>query len=372
MFNINLSIYKESKQYFKLFDILLKNSNINKETFLKSNGISPSSYRKARTIEQNIGGKIIDQLCKALGYKEVSVELIEELEALFNKIYFDVYYKIYQTYDEDLKTVDKMIEENYIIKPILYLLKLFLLSNAKIDVSKIINENKEMYNEIKNYLMSFNDDLLEIVDILSFAFEVKMQDEIFLKNYKNSLAYYSLASRLCSDKRYVESLFIGKKAEEALVKEKNYKRLLYLNVKMMHCLNSIHCYQDCYDLAYMQLFSLQSFSDTDYIYNRTTNNLAVCCLPLGKYKYISDLLLKKKKISLTELCCLLVAEYELDLSEYEKIYSSYYNLMENSDREIIKGLNNYLKTGNKKQLLLLDNSKIMENIIYAIKITQIK
>ena len=35
MFNINLSIYKESKQYFQLFDILLKDLDVNKEAFLK-------------------------------------------------------------------------------------------------------------------------------------------------------------------------------------------------------------------------------------------------------------------------------------------------------------------------------------------------
>lgn len=372
MFNINLSIYKESKQYFQLFDILLKDLDINKEAFLKDVGISPSSYRKARTIEQNIGDKIVEQLCRALGYKKASVEFIEEFENFFNKIYFNVYYKIYKTYDDDLKIIDKMIEDNYIIKPILYLLKLFLLSNSKTDVSKIINENKEMYNDIKNYLFFFNDDLLEIVDILSLAFETKIQEEIVMKTYKNSLAYYSLASRLCSDKRYVESLFIGKKAEEVLVREKNYKRLLYLNVKMMHCLNSIHSYQDCYDLAYMQLFTLQSFVDTGYEYNHTTNNLAVCCLPLKKYKYISDLLLGKKHISLTELCCLLVAKFKLDQNDYEKLYSSYFNIMEESDRKIIEGLNNYLKTGDKKELWVLENPKIMENITYAIKRTQIE
>ena len=87
MFNINLSIYKESKQYFQLFDILLKDLDINKEAFLKDVGISPSSYRKARTIEQNIGDKIVEQLCRALGYKKASVEFIEEFEIFFNKIY---------------------------------------------------------------------------------------------------------------------------------------------------------------------------------------------------------------------------------------------------------------------------------------------
>lgn len=141
---------------------------------------------------------------------------------------------------------------------------------------------------------------------------------------------------------------------------------------MMHCLNTIHCYQDCFDLAYMQLYTLQSFSETDFEYNHTTNNLAVCCLPLKKYKYISDLLLGKKYISLTELCCLLVANFKLDQNDYEKLYSSYFNIMEEPDRKIIEGLNNYLKTGDKKELRVLENPKIMESITYAIKTTQVE
>lgn len=88
-------------------------------------------------------------MCRALGYKKASVEFIGEFDNFFNKTYFNVYYKTYKTYDDDLKTIDKMIEDNYIIKSILHLLKLFLLSNSKTDASKIINENKQMYNDIK-------------------------------------------------------------------------------------------------------------------------------------------------------------------------------------------------------------------------------
>ena len=83
------------------------------------------------------------------------------------------------------------------------------------------------------------------------------------------------------------------------------------------------------------------------------------------------MLLDKKYISLTELCCLLVAKFKLDLNDYEKLYSSYFNILEESDKKIIVGLNNYLKTGDKKELIVLENLKIKENITYAIKRTQI-
>lgn len=371
MFKINLSIYKESKQYFQIFDILLKDLNINKEAFLKDVGISPSSYRKARTIEQNIGDKIIDQLCNALGYKKASTIFITEVEELFNRIYFNMYYKIFKHFDKDLETINNLIEQNYIIKPILILLKLFLLANAKIDTWEYKEKNLNLYNEIKKYLIFFNEDLLEIVDILALTFESSIPEEIMMKTYKNSLAYYSLSSRLCNDERYVESLFIAKKAEDVLVREKNYKRLLYLNVKMMHCLNSIHSYQECFDLASMQLLTLQSFVETEYEYNHTIKNLAICCLPLGKYKYISDLIIEQQNISLTELCCLLVAKYKVDTVEYEKLYKSYYEMMTNSGKSNLEVINNFLKNDERKILNKLDIGILTEIVVSALKRTQI-
>ncbi len=372
MFKIDLTIYKTSRQYFKLFDILLKDKDLNKDSYLKKINVSPSSYRKARTIEQNIGNKIIERLSKDFNYKKVSSEFVTELEELFNKVYYDMYYKIFKNFDEYLKTINNMLEGNYIIFPIINLLKLFLLANLKVDVEKNVNDNYMLYEDIKKYSSFFNDDLIEIMDILALAFEKKLPDTIMFKTYRNSLAYFCLSSRLCSDKRYAECLFIARKAEEALVREKNYKRLLYLNIKMMLCLNSIECYQECYDLASMQLLTIQSFVDTDFEYNYTTTNLAVCCLALKKFEYISKLLLSKKKISLTEICCLLVANYNIDDKEYKDLYDYYYSLLDLEGQTIIKGLNNYLENGYKSELAVLENKKIIVNLTQAIRIAQKK
>ena len=372
MFRVNLEMYKESKPYFPLFDILLKDLDINKEAFLKEVGISPSSYRKARTIEQNIGDKIIEQLCNALKYKKTSNLFVEELEELFNKVYFDMYYKIFKSFEKDLEEIENLINENYILKPILVLLKLFLLANSKIDVREYKINNLDEYNELKKYTVFFNEDLLEIMDILALVFEQHIPEEIMMKTYKNSLAYYSLASRLCDDKRYVESLFISKKAEEVLVREKNYKRLLYLNVKMMYCLNSIHSYQECYDLASMQLLTLQSFVDTDFEFMHTIRNLAICCLPLKKYKYISDLLMEQANISMVELCCLLVSKFKISLIDYNKLYETYYNMMDNNDKKTLLILDEYLKNSDKKELKSINLGKWTEVFVFVLKRTQIE
>lgn len=371
MFKINLSIYKESKQYFQLFDILLKDLDINKEAFLKDVGISPSSYRKARTIEQNIGDKIIEQLCNALKYKKATIDFISELEQLFNRVYFNMYYKIFKFFDKDLEIIDSLINQNYIVKPILILLKLFLLANEKKDVWEYKRDNIELYNDLKRYLIFFNEDLLEIMDILALVFEEDIPEEIMMKTYKNSLAYYSLSSRLCDDRRFVESLFIAKKAEDVLVRERNYKRLLYLNVKMMFCLNSIHSYQECFDLASMQLLTLQSFVDTEFEYSYTIKHLAICSTALKKYKYVSELISEQKNISLAELTCLLVAKFNISEVEYEKFYNFYFNKMSFTDKENLNILNNYLKNNDKKGLNKLEFGILTEIIISALKRTQI-
>ena len=55
MFSINLNDYKKTKIYLQLFDVILKDLPINKEEFLLEHDITPSSYRLARKVEQNVG-----------------------------------------------------------------------------------------------------------------------------------------------------------------------------------------------------------------------------------------------------------------------------------------------------------------------------
>lgn len=371
MFKIDLSSYKKSKQYFIFFDVILKDLSVNKDFFLKENDISPSSYRKARFVEQNNGNKIIDKLCKVLNFKNVNNDLIDEIELLINRIYNNMFYKVYTTYDKDLSIINEYLDKNIILKPIILLSKLFLLANYKYDVGEFVNENNNDYIELKKYLPFFTDELLELFDILSLVFEKNIDDKVLMKTYKNSLFYYALASRLCGDKRYVESLFVSKKAEDVLVREKNYKRLLYLNVKMMHCLNSIKNYEECFELASMQLLTLRSFVDVDYAYRNTLKNLVISCLPLKKYIYIVDLLINEPKLSMTEVVCLLVAQFNLDKERYNEYFNFYINNSSIENKEILTNLDSFLKDNDKKELMKLEETKLMDNITIAIKMSQI-
>lgn len=63
MININLNAYKESKIYFQLLDNIMK-KNISKELFIHDNNINPSTYRRCKKDECNVGIKIIIKLCE--------------------------------------------------------------------------------------------------------------------------------------------------------------------------------------------------------------------------------------------------------------------------------------------------------------------
>ena len=54
MLKIKFDEYKENKQYLLLFDVLIKKEHNNKDLFLEDIDITPSSYRRAKSTEQNI------------------------------------------------------------------------------------------------------------------------------------------------------------------------------------------------------------------------------------------------------------------------------------------------------------------------------
>lgn len=69
MKDIKLSEYQNTSIYFYLFDAIIKNKNLNKDEFLISIGISPTSYRRARKSEQAIGHEIIKILADYFNYR---------------------------------------------------------------------------------------------------------------------------------------------------------------------------------------------------------------------------------------------------------------------------------------------------------------
>ena len=142
MFSLNLNDYKKTKIYLQLFDVILKDLPINKEEFLLEHDITPSSYRLARKVEQNVGKSIIIKLSEVFKFVTLADDELEDVEEQLNKIYFDIYYKNYVNYDSHLEYINEMINKNFLIHPLFKLFKLFsytFSSNASNPLYKTFN-----------------------------------------------------------------------------------------------------------------------------------------------------------------------------------------------------------------------------------------
>lgn len=371
MFKIDLSAYKESKQYIILFDILFKELVINKEPFLIEQGIAPSSYRRARNSEQNIGKQIVEKLARYTEYKMVSSEFINDLEKMLNHIYFNMYYKIYDTYDDDLKYINDLISENYLCFPIIKLFKIFLELNAQKDVSTVIEQNIDLFEEVKNYVPFFSKELIEIYDLVSVSFENNNLNKLVAKNYDNGMFYFTIAAKYLMNNKYLECLYYANIGKEMLLRDGNYKRIIYLNHKILNCYNAIKNYEACYLLANQQILTLRSFNflgyDLGYEYTSTMKHLVISCLAISKFEEVIDLLKDKEQMTLTELSCLLVANYYVNKINYQKLYEELINeCMDTKYFNIFLNINLYLTKREKKSLKVL-SGLVTDSLITVLK-----
>ncbi len=370
MFKIDLSCYFSSKQYFILYDILFKELSINKEPFLISNGINPSSYRRARSKEQQIGSTISKQLSKVIGYKELSVEQLVQIEKRINQIYFNIYYKIYDTYEDDLKFIKMLLNDQYLIFPILKLFFLFLTIHNQNQEQVVINDLKIEFSELKKYVPFFTTELQEIFDLISIKFDYNNLSKLKSKNYNNALFYYEIAFKLQDDEQYLESLYYANICKEELLKVGNYKRLIYLNNIILKNYLEISNYDACIDLSINQLYTLKSFNflgyDLGYEYHKTKDYLNISAIALGKYDLVIDILAENKILSSSDKVILLIAYY----NDNQTNYKNYLNkLINNCKHQILFiNLDNYLTKKDKpaKEYLKMHLSK------YLLKILNIK
>ena len=157
MHQISLQIYKESKQYLGLLEIIMKNQGLNKDEFLLSHKISPTSFRRARSSEQRVGVEIIEKLAEIFDYRICTEEKIYQIEILVNQIYNEVYFKIYDNFDFFYEKIENELNNKSVLFPILNLFKLFLLLNENKQRKDILTENQELFNDLQKYVPFYND-----------------------------------------------------------------------------------------------------------------------------------------------------------------------------------------------------------------------
>ena len=90
MLKISLEEYKTSSQYLYLFDALIKAKIVlNRDAFLESLKINPSTYRRTKESEGKSGIKIVNKLACYFGLSTVKNDFITSFEKLVNNIIFE-------------------------------------------------------------------------------------------------------------------------------------------------------------------------------------------------------------------------------------------------------------------------------------------
>jgi len=356
MKKINLQIYKTYQPYFEYFDILIKNINSNKEHFLESIYLSPSSYRRAKKEGTKIAKQLTNDLCNYFNINLFTNELIDELEVKVNELYFDIYYKKNDNYDDNYNWVISMIDKNYIFNPILKLLRLLLELNA-IEGNNLVEKNKELYEEVKSYEEFYNKDLLDLIEIVDAHYVEELDTYYLSKNFKNDLTYHSLAYKCLKNKRFIESIYLSNIAKERFIKNENYRRVYFINHIILVCYTELQKYEEAYELAYKQMMSTKNDVSYKYEYTATEKHYINACIGLEKYDIVINTIKPKEEINTTEMIALLYALYHTSQNDYEEYlkeqielvtserYKKYYEfvdkLIKTKDKTALEGLSNY-------------------------------
>lgn len=361
MKKFDFTIYKSTRQYFLMYDVLIKEKVPNRDNFLIDNDIPPSSYRRCKASEQHGGREIVDKLAKVLKLKTNTLEEIDEIEKFASKVYYQMTYKIFKSYYDDIEYIKKLLFENNILFPILELLLLFLYMNENKKASDIINDNMELYKKIKKYNSFFTSELKELYELVIIFFKGGNKEELYLKTYENAIAYTILSGQSYNKGDYIACLYFSNKAKEISEKEGNIRRIIRLNRNIMLCLLYIGNYEECYELASRQILILESLEIEDNSLELAYKVLMVASVGCEKYEKVIQLIENKSSINLTEITCLLIAYFNTNKKKYDNYLKNRLNYFE-TDKTYLKyinGLNVYLKKPDKKHLEKLEHSEIM-------------
>lgn len=368
MKKINISEYKGSRIYFYFFDIYLKINDIRKEEIFAELYINNSSYRRSRDYEQKVGKQIIKQLSNHFDFVIPEPSLVEQLETKINEIYYNMYYRIYDSYDDDLAFLNKLLDENTLLGPIIKLIKLFMLVNTHKSISYVKKNYQELYEDVKRYYDFFILQLKEIYEILNLFFDsdIILSDE-WRHNYKNAMSYQIVASKCYSEKKYIETIFFGKCAQDILYKDLNFKRIISVNRTIMSSYLYIGNYDECLNIAEKQILYLKSIDFSDYEIESAIIFETVALLALERYQDVKEKLKDYQKMNLTLITCMLVSLFKIEKKEYVKFYNENIEYLDEEDKKFFILLNDYLKNPVKTTLSDITKYQIMGPLLKILK-----
>lgn len=359
-----------------IFDVLLNEESIKlsvtKESLLKDIGINPSSYRRSRAEEQNVGKSIVLKLANYFNLYMVDKKILAELQELINNIYSDINYKVFDKFEIYSRKLNEYLSKNYVIFPIIKLTKLFIDAFSFNEIELMMEMNDDLFLEISKYSLSFNDSLMVIYNLLKLVFCKELTNNMLTKKYNNGMSYSIIASRHRINKRYYESLYFAYKAKEMFIAENNLKRVLFINFTILNDLSLTDNFEEYYLLANEQMLTIRSFGIDILEFRGVIKHVVISSLALKKYSKVIRLIDDSKEQTITEFATLVVAKFytlgekfdtwlkkEIENTEDIMLYDS-----------VLSVLVEFLKTGDKKVLNnLIDNKPLMASLINVLKKT---
>lgn len=369
MKKFDFTIYKETRKYFNLFDTYMKLHLVAKKEIFAELFINNSSYRRCRDSEQKMAIGLINKIGCHFNFKIPTRHDVDVLEELCNKIYHNMYYKIYNTYDEDVDNIDSIINENNLLFPIAKLLKLFLVVHSKKSAENLYQEYNDLYNEVKEYVTFYNDELIDIFDILSLFYDKSyLEDGSWIKENTNPMAYQIASSNCFINNKYIEAIYFAERAKEKYILDLNFKRILVVNKTIMSCLLYINNYNECYELSLKQELCLKSLDLMTSEYKNVIKFKVISLLGIRRYNQVIDLLINLDSMNLTLLTCLLISLYQTDQTKYLAYYNDFKLNIDDSDYSIyLNYLDKYLHTRNKNILNNIFEYEIVKSLKNILK-----
>lgn len=352
MKKLDLSIYKKSIKYLYLYDYLIKQETINKDAFLKEHGIVPNSYRRAKTEDQKVGKKIVEILTNYYNLNQATDEEIDYIEELANSIHFDLYYKITTRYEQYLLDVERLLKCNYNLYPILLLLKLYLKISDFTLSDKAVDDNIDLYKEVKKYSSFYNEDLTKIFSYAQMTYEKDSVDYLLTHEQDDAIYYFMAGFRSLRNKKYVDCLYFCEKAEAILLKEYNFKRMIYLNFNVMSCLLYMKNYKSCVELAKKEMLVIESLNLEGYERKNAFLFYIIALMGVKDYKGIINIFKNQKLFGLTAIVCYLYAISQISMDEYVKVYEKEVELdkLEPNIRDYMISLDKFIRSKDKSAL----------------------
>lgn len=365
MKKIELSIYKETRIYFKVFDVLIKQEVSNKDVFLKSKKIVPMSYRRARKEEYKVGREIVNVLSSHYHYIVTPPDVIDYIEKLSNDICRDLYYKYNDNNEKYLKEIEKLESRNYLCFPILLLLKLYIKVSNFQKSDNAITDNVDAYLEVKRFSSFYEGGLGQIYSYMIMIFENKFMKLLGKKEQNDGMYYFIAGFRAMRNNDFGSCLYFCEKAKKILFEDCNFIRIIYLNFNIMSCLIKIQNYQGCLDLVEKVIPSCMSLSLHQFELKNAKKFKLIALMGINSYNEVINLFKDNKDFDLTEITCYLYALSIISMEEYEIKYKEEVNLdkLPNNIKNYMIALDNYIHKNDEKYLLELAQENIRDGLI---------